>query len=114
MYLWSRILLDERRIEAGEMRKLDIDTMAGALTKIRNEYGELAAQVLSVEESLQHLNNKWNARLRTETAAEKRREKKDEEEETTGAAEYEQMALNLPGVPPNNGRRRRGFGEFPG
>lgn len=119
--LFLRILAGERRIEAMEIRKLDLDNVNNALATIRTNQAEQAAQVLNLEESLTHLSNKWNSRQRVETAAERRKEKKDKDDTPdNGSADLDGMnggmipeQYRLPLQTPQTQKQRRAFGEFP-
>jgi hypothetical protein len=116
--LFLRIVSDERRIEAGEMRKLDIDNILATINKHRDELAEVQAKALSINESLQFLNAKWNARMRTESQAEARKEKKEKAKNNGSdgldGEEVEQLSIPYPGqATPQTQPRRRAFGEFP-
>jgi len=120
MLLFMRILADERRLEAMEIRKLDFDAIMAELSKVKSAVLDAQADIDSQKESLGFLNSKWNSRLRFEQAADKRNAK--EKEGKNGSAERDdidgekipeqyRLPLNMP-TPAPTPPRRRAFGQI--
>jgi len=122
LVLFMRILADERRIEGMEIRKLDLDNVENSLTQMRNKIAVTESNVLSLQESLLTMNNKWNSRLRFENSAERKAEAK--KDKNNGSADLDgvngdaipeqfRLPLNMPVDTPPKQIRRRAFGEYP-
>lgn len=121
LVLFMRMLADERRIEGMEIRKLDLDNVENSLTQMRNKIAVSESNILSLQESLQNMNSKWNSRLRFEQAAEKKLDNKKDKNNgsadldgVNGEAIPEQYRLPLmPADTTPKQIRRRAFGEYP-
>lgn len=111
--LFLRGVAAEKRIEAMEMRKLDVDGVLSAIAAVKQDMATIQAKGVSLEESLSYLNAKWNARMRTEQQQEKKREKENKDNNGHGDLDVEQLqAFPVPSIPQTQ-KRRRQFGEFP-
>lgn len=122
--LLRQILCAERRIDALESQKKQYESLLDALGNVTIETERTKAKLISLDESLAYLNNKWNARTKAEIQQEKRQKEREEKqnESDDGGVIYEngkpvaiQNSLQFP--PPlqqeTETPRRRRFGEIP-
>jgi hypothetical protein len=92
-----------------------------SLTQMRNKIAVTESNVLSLQESLLTMNNKWNSRLRFENSAERKAEAKKDKNNgsadldgVNGDAIPDQYRLPLSPVDTTPKQiRRRAFGEYP-
>jgi len=120
--LLVKILSAERRIDSLDSRRAQIEVIETEVSSLRRDLETAKARMISLDESLSFLNNKWNARSKSEAQAERRNREKEEKENDEQGAIYEngkpvavQQAIEFPfpQQKPAVAPRSRRFGEIP-
>jgi DNA repair exonuclease SbcCD ATPase subunit len=114
--VFMRVLTAERRLDAIESRKEQVEVIQKSIEELRQDNAKNNARLVTLDESLVFLNNKWNARSKAEEAKDRKRREREQEEQDndiSAVPDAQQVIPFPPAQSPAQQQARRRWGEMP-